>query len=189
MRTPKRAVSAAPALLMALALVMAMGGGRVDAQGGSELSRAVEEVEGLNALRSGLARAFSGEPDQATFAQVCRPVGQRAKQLAEENGWKVQQLAERHRNPAHGLDPEAERAFDMMERDPGLMGLWIDTRMDEQAGKRYFRRIVVEEACLGCHGAKELRPEFIVQGYPQDRAYGFQIGDLRGVYAVFVPGS
>ena len=25
------------------------------------------------------------------------------------------------------------------------------------------------------------------EGYPEDRAHGFEVGDLRGVYSVFVP--
>jgi len=154
-----------------------------------ELARAVEKIEGLNALRSGLAGAFSGQPDRATFAQVCRPVGQRAKRLAEENGWVVQQLALlalKYRNPAHRLDPQAERVYGMMLENPELMGLWVDSEMEGREGVRYFRRIAVEEACLACHGAKEERPEFIEQGYPEDRAYGFEVGDLRGLYSVFI---
>lgn len=30
-------------------------------------------------------------------------------------------------------------------------------------------------------------PEFVQRTYPRDRAHGFAPGDLRGVYAVFVP--
>ena len=59
--------------------------------------------------------------------------------------------------------------------------------MNGQAGIRYFRRIVVEPACLACHGEQSARPDFVLQGYPNDRAYGFAVGDLRGLYAVFVP--
>jgi len=150
------------------------------------LSRVVREVEGLDALRSTLATTFSGEPDRSTFARVCQPVGAQAKRLAEENGWTVQQLAEKYRNPGHQLDAEAERIYRLMSADPKLMGLWVRTEMEGASGSRYFRRIVVEAACLACHGAKEGRPQFVKEGYPDDRAYGFQVGDLRGLYAVFV---
>lgn len=176
----------APLVGAALALFVVVPGNPADPPDADELARAVEEIEGLNALRSSLAGAFSGRPDRATFAEVCRPVGQRAKQLAEENGWKVQQLARKYRNPSHRLDPESERVYDLMMRDTELMGLWVRTQMGGEPGTRYFRRIVVEEACLACHGAKERRPEFIVQGYPEDRAYGFEVGDLRGLYSVFI---
>ena len=151
-----------------------------------DVAKVVEEIEALNTMRSTLATSFSGEPDQSTFAQVCKPVGARAKQLAQENGWKVAQLAEKYRNPANKLDWEARLAFKVMEDSPELMGMWIRTEMDGQAGHRYFRRIVVEQACLACHGAKAKRPQFIKDAYPEDRAYNFKEGDLRGVYAVFV---
>ena len=59
--------------------------------------------------------------------------------------------------------------------------------MDDLAGTRYFRRITVESACLACHGPKDKRPAFVQQGYPEDRAYDFQAGDLRGIYSLFIP--
>jgi hypothetical protein len=31
------------------------------------------------------------------------------------------------------------------------------------------------------------RPEFVKAGYPDDRAYSFESGELRGRYAVLVP--
>ncbi len=160
--------------------------GTVERPDADTLSRVVKEIEALDALRSGLASSFSGEPNQSTFVQVCRPVGAQARQLAEDNGWTIQQLAERNRNPGHRLDAEAERVFRLMAEDPGLMGLWVRTEISSQAGYRYFRRIVVEPACLACHGAKDSRPQFVKDRYPEDRAYGFQVGDLRGLYAVFV---
>ncbi len=151
-----------------------------------ELASVVREVEALDELRSGLAGAFTGEPDQATFAQVCGPVGAKARQLEEEHGWKVQQLAAKYRNPGRDLDAEAEHVYGVMLQDPEIMGLWVRSEMDGKTGTRYFRRIVVERACLSCHGAKDERPQFVKENYPHDRAYGFEVGDLRGLYAVFV---
>jgi len=151
-----------------------------------ELPMVVKEVEALNSMRSALAMTITGEADQATFAQVCKPVGARMKQLMEERGWKVAQLSEKYRNPSNKPDWEAKLAYKMMEDSPELMGLWKQTEMDSEKGVRYFRRIVVEESCLACHGRKADRPEFVKAGYPDDRAYGFKVGDLRGIYSVFV---
>lgn len=150
------------------------------------LAKVVQEIERLDAMRSALAASFSGEPDRSTFAQVCRPVGAQARRLAEENGWEVAQLAEKYRNPDHRLDPEAERAYRLMAEDGGLMGIWVRAELDGRHGYRYFRRIVVEQACLACHGALDDRPQFVKDGYPEDRAYDFEVGDLRGLYSVFV---
>jgi hypothetical protein len=65
----------------------------------------------------------------------------------------------------------------------------VRTTFKGQAGTRYFRRITVEPACLACHGKREARPEFVKKNYPQDKAFGFAAGDLRGVYSVFIPDS
>lgn len=154
-----------------------------------ELGEVVQEVERLDGLRSGLARSFlgsGGDVDRETFRNVCQPVGKELKSVAAENGWTVTQMATRYRNPAHRADSAARAVMEEMERDRELMGTWRRTRMDGRDGVRYFRRITVERACLACHGAKEERPAFVKEGYPEDRAHGFEIGDLRGVYSVFV---
>ena len=155
-----------------------------------ELTHMVSAIERLDALRSGMAGTFEDQnqpADQSTFKQVCKPVGMQAKKLAEDNGWKVIQMAAKYRNPKHQLDADGQQAYDLLKQQPSLMGLWSRTEMDGQPGMRYFRRISVESPCLLCHGPKDDRPKFVNQNYPEDRAYDFQVGDLRGIYSVFAP--
>lgn len=154
-----------------------------------QLANAVKEVEHVNALRESLAEKFLAvkTPDQTMFQEVCGPVAAEAKHLSEANGWKVEQLAEKYRNPVHRADPEAERFIRVLAADTAVTGMWIRTAMDGKSGTRYFRRIVVREACMACHGTMDSRPDFIKSGYPRDRAYNFKVGDLRGVYSVFIP--
>ncbi|MDH3601876.1 MAG: DUF3365 domain-containing protein [Candidatus Tectomicrobia bacterium] len=154
------------------------------------LAKAVQAIENLDALRSGLAGTLErgGTPaDKTTFKQVCKPVGMQAKQMAKANGWNVIQMAAKYRNPKHQLDADGRQAHTLLEANPTLMGVWMRTQMDDQAGTRYFRRITVESTCLACHGPKDKRPAFVKQGYPDDRAYDFQAGDLRGIYSLFIP--
>jgi hypothetical protein len=96
-------------------------------------------------------------------------------------------MAEKYRNPRHRLDSEGQRLFRLFAEDRSLVGLWMRTALAGRPGTRYLRRIRVEAACLACHGPKDRRPEFVKQHYPDDRAYDFAIGDLRGLYSVFVP--
>ncbi|MBF2072478.1 MAG: DUF3365 domain-containing protein [Synechococcales cyanobacterium C42_A2020_086] len=156
-----------------------------------ELSRAVQEIENLDAMRSGLAASLEGrteEPTLQTMQEVCRPVGMRAMQLSQENGWQVKQIAKKYRNPAHAPDNLQSRiALARFEQNPELVGFWDRETIDEQLGTRYYRRINVEATCLVCHGAKENRPQFVKDNYPQDLAYNFHVGDLRGMYSVFIP--
>jgi len=155
-------------------------------------ARVEASIEGLDVLRSTLARQVDDPDavDQSTFARVCRPVGQRAQTLAREHGWVVQQLADRNRNPAHTLDDAARTVYERFREEDDLQRVWReDAVLNGTSGQRFFQRITVEETCLACHGAKADRPDFVKDGYPDDRAYGFETGDLRGLYAVFVPDS
>ena len=151
--------------------------------------RVVKAIEQIDAMRSGLAVSIGGneQVDAETFARVCKPVGMRLKQTAEENGWLMRQLAVKYRNPAHAPDPEAAALFPRFEADAGLDSLWLRSEHEDTPGWRYLRRITIERACLACHGAQEARPDFVKANYPEDRAFGFQPGDLRGFYSVFVP--
>lgn len=153
------------------------------------VSRAVAEVERLNDLRESLAQKFAASPaaTQERFAEVCQPVGVEAQKLATQTGWRVRQLAVKYRNPVNRADREAEHFQHLLEADTAVKGLWIRTEMDGRAGMRYFRSIVVRETCMPCHGTRDSRPDFIKESYPLDRAYNFEVGDLRGVYSVFVP--
>jgi hypothetical protein len=155
------------------------------------LAKAVQEIEQLDNLRSSLASTIEGrteEPTMQTMKEVCKPVGMKAMQLSEENGWQVKQIASKYRNPAHAPDDlQSKLALARFEQNPELMGFWDREIVNDQAGTRYYRRINVEASCLACHGLKNNRPQFVKDNYPQDLAYSFHVGDLRGMYSVFIP--
>lgn len=155
------------------------------------VQQAVEtSIHDLNAMRESRATSIdSHSVDQGTFAEVCKPVGKRAQSLAQSHDWLVQQLARKYRNPAHELDAEADSIYGQFVHDPEQTEAWLRTVRADTPGWRYFRRINVEPSCLACHGPKDERPDFVEEKYPEDRAYGFEEGDLRGLYAVFVPDS
>lgn len=156
-----------------------------------ELVHAVQEIETLDAMRTGLASSLEGsteEPTQQTMQEVCRPVGMKAMQLSQENGWLVKQIATKYRNSAHAPESLHDKmVLAKFEQDTELVGLWDRETINQQTGTHYYRRIDVEASCLACHGLKDRRPQFVQKGYPQDLAYDFQVGDLRGMYAVFIP--
>lgn len=157
----------------------------------AQLAKAVQEIENLDAMRSGLASTLKDATTEATietFKEVCKPVGMRAMQLSKENGWQVKQIATKYRNPAHAPDNlHSVMALAKFENDPELMGFWDSETIDGESGTRYYRRINVESSCLACHGSKNARPQFVKDKYPQDLAFDFNVGDLRGMYSVFIP--
>jgi xylulose-5-phosphate/fructose-6-phosphate phosphoketolase len=127
-------------------------------------------------------------PTMQTMKEVCRPVGMRAMQLSQEHGWQVKQVAKKYRNPDHAPgNLHDQMALAKFNQEPELIGFWDRETLDKQLGTRYYRRMDVEASCLACHGLKDRRPQFVKDGYPQDLAYDFNVGDLRGMYAVFIP--
>lgn len=94
----------------------------------AELSKAVQEIEFLNAMRSGLASTLEGkseEPTLQTMKEVCRPVGTRVMELSQENGWQVKQIASKYRNPAHAQDDlHARITLAKFQQDPELSSFW-----------------------------------------------------------------
>jgi hypothetical protein len=153
-------------------------------------ARAEEIARELVDLRSGLARTFISadtEVTEQTFQQVCAPVGAKAKELAAREGVVIRQTATKNRNPAHAAGPSEARVLEEFVRNPGKQDQWDQTQVDGKTYHRYMRRIDVEEACLKCHGPKASRPEFIAKKYPNDKAFDFQVGDLRGAIVVMIP--
>ncbi|HIK14071.1 MAG TPA: DUF3365 domain-containing protein [Leptolyngbyaceae cyanobacterium M33_DOE_097] len=73
----------------------------------AELAKAVQAIEVLDAMRTGLASTLEGkteEPTVQTMKEVCRPFGMRVMELSQENGWQVKQIASKYRNPAYAPD-------------------------------------------------------------------------------------
>lgn len=77
--------------------------------------------------------------------------------------------------------------IELFHRQPGITGLWQPATAEQGAGVNHYRRINVEPSCLACHGTTASRPAFVKDNYPDDKAFDFQVGDLRGMYAVFIP--
>lgn len=150
---------------------------------------AVEDaINNLDQMRSGLAGTMDTDNvDATTFAQVCKPVGMQAKKLSSDNGWVVKQVATKYRNPGNKADPEVGAVIEQFAQDASLNSRWMRSEMDGRQGWRYLQRITVEEPCLACHGSKDERPAFIKEKYAEDHAFDFAVGDIRGLYSVFVP--
>jgi len=155
------------------------------------LALAVDQIEQLDRMRISLASSLEGsseEPTMETMREVCMPVGKRAMSIGAENGWTVRQVASKYRNPDHApAGPEETQVVDLLASHPEITGLWEPATPVQGAGVNYYRRIDVQASCLACHGSKDSRPAFVTERYPADRAFNFKPGDLRGMYAVFIP--
>ena len=155
------------------------------------LAKAVDQMEELDRMRISLAASLEGsteEPTMATMGEVCMPVGKRAVAIGQENGWSVRQVASRYRNPDHAPSgPQETEVIDLFAKHPEINGLWEPASSEQGAGVNYYRRIDVQPSCLACHGSRDSRPAFVKDKYPLDKAFNFKPGDLRGMYAVYIP--
>jgi len=80
-----------------------------------------------------------------------------------------------------------EKSFHALFENGKEIELWDKTTINKKSYARYVRPIFVEPACLSCHGEKNKRPAFVKKKYPEDLAYGFKAGDLRGIIEVMIP--
>lgn len=151
--------------------------------------RAMDAAEEITSMRSTLAKNFI-KPDtditEETFKSVCGAVGKRVKEIAQSEGFIIRHSSVRSRNPMNAAKPDEMEDLKMFERYRTLRDKWDTVEIEKKRYQRYQRSILVEEACLACHGPKDKRPRFIVEKYPDDKAYDFQVGDFRGVIIVLI---
>ncbi len=113
--------------------------------------------------------------------------------VSKSLGVKIARVSHKRRNPANSANAyERELIKRYIEQlkageKPSPVVVNVDT------GYIFYAPIVIEKPlCLTCHGVvgRELSPElheFIKQHYPTDSAYNFRMGDLRGLWKIFVP--
>jgi FtsP/CotA-like multicopper oxidase with cupredoxin domain len=133
-------------------------------------------------LRQALQSAMqTGGP--AAAIEVCAT---RAPAIAQEAGARHRARVGRS---SHKLRNTSNTA-------PDWVGLWLDRQasgpaagaqgVSEVSGStaRFLRPIAIEAVCLTCHGAPAGMPaplrDALAARYPNDRATGYAVGDLRG---------
>lgn len=137
--------------------------------------------EAIRAAACDVERRFGeGDPDaNAAACESARPVPEAT----------VGRTSARLRNPANAPPPWAR---DHVARTDG--GKAADTRaLAFDLGDRVglLRPIEIRGRCLHCHAAREaLAPAtraWLERAYPEDRALGYALGDLRGFWWAEVP--
>lgn len=52
---------------------------------------------------------------------------------------------------------------------------------------RYAQPLLIEQGCLPCHGDPKDAPRAVLEKYGSDKAFGYKVGQVRGVVSVTVP--
>lgn len=159
------------------------------ASGGPVAERARAALAPLkNGLRAALQEALAEGPEHAI--RVCRVEAPAIAAAASREGVRVGRTSHRLRNPANAPEPWMEPLLEHYvsqpeDREPRLRDLG-----DGRFG--YVEPIDTQAPCLTCHGAV-IAPEVaarLAELYPEDRATGFAVGELRGLFwAVVESGS
>jgi hypothetical protein len=135
------------------------------------------------ALRTGLAR---GPVEAISACQLQAPEIARALSLG---GIRVGRSSHRLRNPANAAPEWVAAILDGYVASPSDRSPRTVPLPNGQRG--YVEPIRLQAACLTCHGevlAADVASR-IRELYPDDRAVGFRVGDLRGVFWVEFPAT
>ncbi|MBT8078772.1 MAG: DUF3365 domain-containing protein [Gammaproteobacteria bacterium] len=130
------------------------------------------------ALKSGLEKG----PVEAI--SVCRFQAPAIATSLSRDGIRLGRTSHRLRNPANQSPGWVSPVLESYLENPGSRAARIVPLPGGRSG--YVEPIVLQPLCLSCHG-ETLAPDLaerVAELYPDDRATGFNVGDLRGVFWV-----
>ena len=91
--------------------------------------------------------------------------------------------SDEYRQPANKPDAFESKAIDAFKNDKNRK--YVDGYVD--GNYRYARPIFVKKGCLKCHGKPEDAPPEVLEKYGRDKAFGYGVGDVRGIVSVKLP--
>lgn len=108
--------------------------------------------------------------------------------LHQVKGLSVKRISLKERNPANIPSQEEAKVLESLQKL--LEKKELPSYMVEEGTKsyKYYKPLSIKkEACLQCHGDTSKKPEldsFLKDNYPNDKATGYKMGDLRGAIVV-----
>lgn len=144
----------------------------------------------LSALQEEIAR--SG-PEGAI--PVCKEMAPKmAGEISQQTGWKIKRVSLKPRNEARAIPDEWEKAaLEDFDKRAAAGESPAQLEKGEKVGNeyRYVKALPVQPLCLSCHGpADQLTPAVkaaLGKHYPNDRATGYSVGQIRGAISVRKP--
>lgn len=110
--------------------------------------------------------------------------------LSKAHGAQVARVSHKNRNPNNAAD-SLEMALINEYQARNKADQTLKPQLKEQGGKKvYYHPITIKSGlCLNCHGEKgqdiNVEDYIVIQNqYPNDKAIGFEMGDLRGLWKV-----
>lgn len=148
----------------------------------------------LGTLKTQLTEALS-DGDTKKAVVVCSSIAQSiAQNVSKENNLDIKRVSLKNRNPlgsADSFEKETLELFDKMKEEGKLTPESDFSDITMEHNKKVFRfmkPIVTAKSCLQCHGNPEqIKPEvkeILKEKYPNDIAFGYKEGDVRGAVSV-----
>ena len=119
---------------------------------------------------------------------------QMAKAASEQSGWTIRRVSLRNRNPKAVPDAWERAALEEFDRRAaaGEAPATLEkSALVEESGRkefRYMKALTVQQVCLACHGAAESVPADAAARihalYPDDKAVGYSLGQIRGAMTI-----
>lgn len=134
--------------------------------------------------------AFLSEVSGKSNVSISRYRDFFAEFAQKESGTVItfKQTSLRPRNLANSPDDFERNVLKLFKENSDL--LEYSELVSDKDGKdflRYVKPLHATKSCLGCHGAKNKIPASIRGAYPDDRAYGYEKGDIIGAVSVKMP--
>jgi len=144
-------------------------------------------------LKTELTTALTDSAHISSAVYVC---AQKAPEISafysSLPGLTVRRASARNRNPNNSPNDYETKALEVLANRPAAAGDEYFEWTEDNGAKtfRYVKAIKVAKACLNCHGDTEkMDPELLTalaETYPEDKAVGFGMGDLRGVFTISI---
>lgn len=140
-------------------------------------------------LKTNLVSAMqNGGPAQAV--QFCNTKAMPlTNSYSEKYFTEVKRVSDRNRNPANAPNQkELEVINDFKRTLEAGQPLSPKISIDAEGKKNYYAPIFTGGVCLTCHGnPKNMQPELVTvidSLYPEDKAKGYGIDELRGIWSI-----
>jgi hypothetical protein len=157
-------------------------------------SRAVVKAFGED-LRAQLMAALKTDGPVAAIEVCNMSAPEIALDQERATGWSVGRTSLKLRNPDNAPDAweggvlESFEARKAAGESAKALEHWAVVETDTGRVFRYMKAIPTGEPCLACHGG-DLKPAVAAKLdmlYPNDRARGFAVGDIRGAFTIEQP--
>lgn len=163
----------------------------------SDIAKRVQRARDVTAIISDRLRSELGmalKSGAAAAIGMCQTISpDLVTNASDEFKFEVSRPGVRLRNPENAPDEWEQKVLDLFQ---GSMATGSDaTKLEHhelvttpEGDKlfRYMKPIVMTEMCMSCHGTEvkqDVKAE-IARYYPDDKAIGFRLGELRGAFSL-----